>query len=82
MTWKRACTVLCRYYPGINPLVIPEMTVYQFAYFMDDVGWLENQDRVISSADTIMGKNRGKVPSTADIRALARQLNPNLKIPR
>jgi hypothetical protein len=81
MTWERACAVLTKYY-GISPIHIAEMTVYQFAYYLDEIGYMENQSRFASSADTIMGKNQGQVPSTADIRALARQLNPNINIPR
>lgn len=81
MTWERACAFLAKYY-GISPIHIAEMTVYQVAYYLNEIGYMENQARITSSAGTIMGKNRGRVPSTADIRALARQLNPNLNIPR
>jgi len=86
MTWEETCIVLEKYYE-ISPLDIPKMTLYQVAYHIEKVGWIEGErkskagSRTMSSAETIMGGTPGNVPSTADIRALARQINTNIVIP-
>lgn len=84
MTWEETCIVLTKYYE-ISPLDIPKMTLYQVAYHIRKVGWFEGETdsrvQLTSSADIIMGGRPGVVPSTSDIRALARQINPNIVIP-
>ncbi len=83
MTWEETCIVLEKYYE-ISPLDIPKMTLYQVAYHIEKVGWLEGESKggsqLTSSADVIMGGRPGAVPSTSDIRALAKQINPNIVI--
>lgn len=86
MTWSRWYNVLMRYYPGLNLENIPRMTLWQFVQAVEDIGWLEKQSqehqRITSSADEIEGRVPGQVPSTADIRARAKQINFNLVIPK
>lgn len=81
MTWEETCVTLSRYYP-ISPLDIPKMTLYQVAYYINKIGWLEGESQesatTASSAKTIMGGQPGQVPSISDIRALAKQINPNI----
>jgi len=57
------------------------MTLYQVQYFLDKLGERSEQQRVTAGADTILGKNPGQVPSSADLKALAKQINPALEIP-
>lgn len=84
MTWDESCVVLTKYY-GISPIDIAEMTLYQVAYYIRKMDWLEGQagegGGVGSSAETTMGGNPGKVPSSSDIRALAKKINKNIVIP-
>ena len=85
MNWMLWYNVIMRYYPGENLQTIPKMTVWQFVQTIKNIGWLEKQgqeeQRIASSADKIMGKKPGEVPTRADIRALAKQINSGLVIP-
>jgi hypothetical protein len=70
-----------RYYPGLNNLNIPEMTLWQFAGSVRNIGYLESQgNKERSSAENALGIS-GQPASAKDIRALARQINPDLVIP-
>lgn len=84
MSWEESCVVLTKYY-GISPIDIPEMTLYQFAYYIKKMDWLEGQTGkgggISSSPDVIMGGQPGQVPSSSDIRALAKKINPNIVFP-
>jgi len=81
MTWERSFTVLSRYY-GISPLDIPEMTIYQYAYYMREIGWIESQGQKDQKGrGAVMGQT-DKVPSIADIRRMAKEINPDLVIPK
>lgn len=86
MIWVEWYCILMRYYPGLNFENIPRMTLWQFVQAVKHVGWLEKQgqehQRIMSSADKIMGQKPGEVPSIKDIRALAKQINPGLVIPK
>jgi len=86
MNWMLWYNVIMRYYPGENLQTIPKMTVWQFVQTIKNIGWLEKQgqeqQRITSSADNIMGATPGEVPKIADIRALAKQINPGLHIPK
>jgi hypothetical protein len=86
MNWMLWYNVIMRYYPGENLQTIPKMTVWQFVQTIRNIGWLEKQgqeqQRIASSAGMIEGQDPGKVPTIADIRARAKQINPNLKIPK
>lgn len=86
MTWMVWYNALMRYYPGLNLLNIPKMTIWQFVNSVRNMGWLEQQsektsNRNTASAADVFGQS-GKVPSTSEIRRMARQINPDLKIPK
>lgn len=89
MTWQKWCNALMRYYPGLHHLNIPKMTLWQFVQSVKNMGWLENQGRK-EQGDTTSATpasraalgNTGEVPTIADIRAMARQINPDLVIPK
>lgn len=80
MVW---CNALMRYYSGVNLENIPKMTLWQFVQSVRNIGWLESQGKKsVADARKAFGQRPGEVPSRRDIRALARQINPNLKIPK
>lgn len=82
MTYMGWYCVLMRYYDGLSLVSIPQMTVWQFVQTIKNIGWLEKQgqeqQRITSSAGMIEGREPGKVPSIADIRARAKQINPDI----
>lgn len=87
MTWMVWYNALMRYYPGLNLLNIPKMTIWQFVESIKNMGWLEQQseratNRNAASAPEVFGQVAGKVPSTSEIRRMARQINPDLVIPK
>lgn len=87
MTWMRWANALMRYYPGLNHLNIPKMTVWQFIESFRNMGWLENQGEQgnkgsSASAAVALGQVPDAVPSIRDIRAMAKRINPDLVIPK
>lgn len=88
MRWMLWYNLLMRYYPGLNHLNIPKMTLWQFVQSVKNMGWIEKQGREeqgdMTSETTSRAAlgNTGEVPSIAEIRAMARQINPDLVIPK
>ena len=86
MTWMVWYNALMRYYPGLNLLNIPKMTIWQFVQSVKNMGWLvqqsERQARLRPSREQLYGMSRGEVPKIKNIREEAMRINPNLVIPK
>ena len=62
---------------------IPYMTAWQFAHAIKNIGLFEKhtQGDSRSSAPVTLGQVPGQVPRSIDIRRMAQQIDPTLKIP-